>query len=79
MLYHWQPNPIDFPIELIVSESFVTEEDDTLGWKDYCTQNISVHRVPGSHISYIREDSGNVSDILRQIVATERTGVAVDL
>ena len=72
LLFAWDMPPIEFPVHLINSEGFLAEGNDpTLGWDKVSCDPVPVHRVPGDHITYIREHAEHVVSVIRRILETD--------
>ncbi len=69
LLFAWDTPSIEFPVHLINSEGFLAKGNDpTLGWEKVSRGPVPVHRVPGDHITYIREHAGHVASVIRRIL-----------
>jgi thioesterase domain-containing protein len=72
LLLNWETLPVNFPMELINSEGFLSQGDDpSLGWQKLSRHPLPVHRVPGDHVSYIREHAGKVASVIHRILDTD--------
>ncbi|QIF05687.1 AMP-binding protein [Roseimicrobium sp. ORNL1] len=77
LLLTWETPQVNFPMELINSEGFLSEGNDpSLGWQKLSRHPLPVHRIPGDHFSYIREHADKVASVIHKMLDTNEAAAA---
>jgi len=50
----YRPRPYAGKMTLLVNDELYRRSHPHLGWSDFVTEGLEVHKVPGDHTSYIR-------------------------
>ncbi|MEZ0385648.1 MAG: AMP-binding protein, partial [Verrucomicrobium sp.] len=68
LLKQHQPSAIDHRVELILSSEINPPETFADGWRAIARSGMAVHRVSGTHDSYIREDAEETARLLENLI-----------
>jgi thioesterase domain-containing protein len=76
-LYRYRPRPYPGPMTMIVNSDWY-DSARTLGWERFVREGLQVHKVPGNHLSYIREDVQTTAQRLLQCLANAQADQTAD-
>ena len=62
---------------ILLVDECATGADPTLGWKDFVRGGIEVSKVPGDHLSYIRDHVQSTAGRLREYLEAAESKACV--
>ena len=68
-IYSYRPQVYPGKVTLLVHDEFRRDDSRaTLGWKSFVTGGLELHRLPGSHLTYIRDHVQTAADRIRACI-----------